>query len=476
MGMNVKILLLWGFLNIVVETRRSEADVLRSRRRMLMDPRKFREGARSFDGIAVRVPPVLPEEVADVIGQERPEVETVKEVEEVEEVEERDLLDNLFFTFCCGDNLTCLKANMVCDGVVHCPDGEDESKCKTKQVDTKEEPREEENDIFSKDVVNSKEEDDIYAKDLVSIHTKLAKEAKARLKKEELVRKVVMVNGRRANVRRRKRLRKVAEEDKQKEGSGADDDIEKNKGISLTKAVRRKKVVVDISPNRELPMAEIKSKENDPNANAETELENNDTLASEIKLGKNELTMELPAASNIEPVDHERRDGGRMLFVRGRKVRVNKRRRQKASTNSSPQALQSLSHSESSLMSKDSKLDRPPPASLSSILFSEEQLRQFLGQEQSHSHSQSQSQSQRQTEIQEKDDNMHSARGDNLANKELPASLPDKGPANLGFERTWIFDSFQASSNNNLEKTKNPPLPGPALPPGFFESFDAQFV
>ena len=93
-------------------------------------------------------------------------------VEEVEEVEERDLLDNLFFTFCCGDNLTCLKANMVrrifiyifslifspqvCDGVLHCPDGEDESKCKTKQVDTKEEPREEENDIFSKDVVNSK--------------------------------------------------------------------------------------------------------------------------------------------------------------------------------------------------------------------------------------------------------------------------------------------------------------------------------
>ena len=34
-------------------------------------------------------------------------------MEESEEVEERDLLDNLFFTFCCGDNLTCLKANMV---------------------------------------------------------------------------------------------------------------------------------------------------------------------------------------------------------------------------------------------------------------------------------------------------------------------------------------------------------------------------
>ena len=28
-------------------------------------------------------------------------------------MEDQDLLDNLFFTFCCGDNLTCLKANMV---------------------------------------------------------------------------------------------------------------------------------------------------------------------------------------------------------------------------------------------------------------------------------------------------------------------------------------------------------------------------
>ena len=105
------------------------------------------------------------------------------------------------------------------------------------------------------------EEDDIYAKDVVSIHTKVAKEAKARAEEQE-VRKVVMVNG------RRKRLRKVAKEDKQKEGSRADDDIEKNKGIILTKALRRKKVFVDSSPNKELPMAEIKSKENDLNKNA----------------------------------------------------------------------------------------------------------------------------------------------------------------------------------------------------------------
>merc|ERR1719445_1481078 len=103
-----------------------------------------------------------------------------QEIPEVEKVEERDLLDNLFFTFCCGDNLTCLKANMVCDGVLHCPDGEDESKCEKKQVDIKEEAREEENDVYSKD--------------LVSIHTKVAKEAKARVETEEEVRKVVMVN------------------------------------------------------------------------------------------------------------------------------------------------------------------------------------------------------------------------------------------------------------------------------------------
>ena len=298
----------------------------------------------------------------------------------------------------------------------------------------------------------------------MSIHTKVAKEAKARLKEKEL--KVVIVNGRRASVRRRKRLRKVAEEEKQKEGSGADDDIEKNKGISLTKAVRRKKVVVDSGPNKDLPMAEIESKENDPNENAtaKTELENSDTLASEIKWGKKELTRELPA-SNIEPVDHERRDGGRVLFVRGRKVRVNKRRRQKASTNSSPRTLPSLSHSELSLITKDPQLDRPPPASSSSILYSVEQLRQFLGQEQS--------QSQSRTEIQGEDVNLHSARGDNL---KLPVTLSNKEPSNPALEGTWIFDSFQTSSNNDQEKTKNPPLPGPALPPGFFESFDAQFI
>ena len=180
-------------------------------------------------------------------------------------------------------------------------------------------------------------------------------------------------------------MRKVAEEEKQKEESRADDVIEKNKGIRLTKAVRRKKVVVDSGPNKELPMVEIESKENPKeNATAKTELENNDTLASEIKSGGDELTRELPV-SRIEPVDHGRRDGGRELFVRGRKVRVNKRRRQKASTNSSTITLPSLSNSEFSLKTKDPKLDRPLPASSSSIPYSVEQLRQFLGQEQSQS-------------------------------------------------------------------------------------------
>merc|ERR1711972_1268814 len=134
-----------------------------------------------------------------------------QEIPVVEKVEERDLLDNLFFTFCCGDNLTCLKANMVCDGVLHCPDGEDESQCERKPEDSKEEHHVEKNDVL--------EEDDIYAKDLVSIHTKVAKEAAARAEEQEVV------NGRRASVRRRKRLRKVAKEDKQKEESRADDVI-----------------------------------------------------------------------------------------------------------------------------------------------------------------------------------------------------------------------------------------------------------
>ena len=102
-----------------------------------------------------RAPPVLREDGGVVVNQERPEVEVV---------EDQDLLDNLFFTFCCGDNLTCLKANMVrrlfiyifplifppkvCDGVLHCPDGEDESQCERKPEDSKEEHHVEKNDVL----------------------------------------------------------------------------------------------------------------------------------------------------------------------------------------------------------------------------------------------------------------------------------------------------------------------------------------
>ena len=94
-----------------------------------------------------RAPPVLPKDKGNVVSQEMP-----------------DLLDNLFFTFCCGDNLTCLKANMVrrifiyifslifppkvCDGVLHCPDGEDESQCERKPEDSKEEHHVEKNDVL----------------------------------------------------------------------------------------------------------------------------------------------------------------------------------------------------------------------------------------------------------------------------------------------------------------------------------------
>ena len=49
-----------------------------------------------------------------------------------------------------------ISSPQVCDGVLRCPDGEDESKCEKKQVDIKEEAREEENDVFSKDLVSSK--------------------------------------------------------------------------------------------------------------------------------------------------------------------------------------------------------------------------------------------------------------------------------------------------------------------------------
>merc|ERR1712192_65752 len=64
--------------------------------------------------------------------------------------------------------------------------------------------------------------------------------------------------------------------------------------------------------------------------------------------------------------------GGRVLLVGGRKIRVNKRRRQKASTVKSLPVFLSSSDSDDSSISL--------PVSLSSQLYSVEQLRQFLGQ------------------------------------------------------------------------------------------------
>merc|ERR1712130_215567 len=105
------ILLLLQFLpTVVVGLRRSEADVLRSRRRMLIDPRRWREGERSL-GEGVLRTPVLARGVTYKKGDGSSDLESLKL--KAEKAEEQTPLDNLFFTFCCGDNLTCLKNNMV---------------------------------------------------------------------------------------------------------------------------------------------------------------------------------------------------------------------------------------------------------------------------------------------------------------------------------------------------------------------------
>merc|ERR1712172_213791 len=85
------------------------------------------------------------------------------------------------------------------------------------------------------------------------------------------------------------------------------------------------------------------------------------------KEGITELSTE-----KADPVGLERREGGRVLLVGGRKVRVNKRRRQKATT------VKSLPVFPSSSDSNDSSISLQ--TSSSSQLYSVEQLRQFLGQ------------------------------------------------------------------------------------------------
>merc|ERR1719341_541775 len=157
-----------------------------------MDPRRWREGERSLGEGVRRTPPVLARGVSDVPskrGEGNSDLESLKLKEE-----EETPFDNIFFTFCCGDNLTCLKDSMVCDGSFDCPDGEDEVQCEKETKEEEEQP---------------KKKEETFSNDLVSIHTKVAKEAQARLKEEA---KEVMIDGRKGKVKRRMRLRKVIKE------------------------------------------------------------------------------------------------------------------------------------------------------------------------------------------------------------------------------------------------------------------------
>ena len=145
-----------------------------------------------------------------------------------------------------------------------------------------------------------------------------------------------------------------------------------------------------------------------------------------------------------------------MLSVGGR---VNKRRRQKASTLKSLPVPPSLSDSGAS--------SRSLPASSSSQLYSVEQLRQFLGQRTG--------QSQRQAANKGNEGEVSSDTESSITTEFSPLS-PARTPVApaKSFQGTWIFDSFQTSKSQKV--FTNPPLPGPALPPNFFASFDAQFV
>ena len=177
-------------------------------------------------------------------------------------------------------------------------------------------------------------------------------------------------------------------------------------------------------------------------------------FTSEIEEAMKEGITEFPTAT--EPVGFERSDGGRVLLVGERKVRVKKRRRQKSPT---PKSLLNLPSSSDSDASSGSA-----PVSSSSQLYSVEQLRQFLGQA---------------TDNRQTTDNRQAA--DKRNEGEDPPMILDKSPSipAKSFQGTWIFNSFEKpNSRPTLPEPNlpNPPLPGPALPPGFFASFDAQFV
>ena len=363
----------------------------------------------------------------------------------------------------------------VCDGSFDCPDGEDEAHCET-------EPKAEEEQL------NKKEEN--FSNNLVSIHTKVAKEAQARLKEEA---KLVMIGGRKAKVKRRRRLRKVVKESESddKEELGAEVEKERRTGVA-TKVRRRKKVRKETGVNKQMIEEEndIESKESnliapkgeeiDDVATETTEIPQfwaDDALSMTTESSRFTSETEEPTKEGItelptEKADHvgfERREGGRVLLVGGRKVRVNKRRRQKASTVKSLPVLPSSSASDDS--------SEPLPASSSSQLYSVEQLRQFLGQKTGPSQRQA---------VNKGNEGEVPSDAESLTSTEFPAIIsPDTTtvvPAK-SFQGTWIFDSFQTSkSQEKLPEVKtssvftNPPLPGPALPPNFFASFDAQFV
>jgi len=443
--MKKTILLIFYIISTVVGQRRSEAEVLRSRRRMLMDPRRWREGGRSLgEGkIDARKPTVLTRGFFDVTSKSRESSSDLDSLKLKEEAQEQKSLDNIFFTFCCGDNLTCLKSSMVCDGSFDCPDGEDEVHCETE---------------------TKAEEEENFSNDLVSIHTKVAKEAQARLKEKEEA-KLVMIGGRKANVKRRRRLRKVGKgsesDNKEEEELGVEVEKERRNGVA-TKVRRRKKVRKETGTNKRVIEEEnyIERKESnlitpkvdqiEDLATETTEIPQfwaDDTLNMTTESSRFTSETEQPTKEGItelstekaDPVGFERREGGRVLLVGGRKIRVKKRRRQKATT------VKSLPVFPSSSASDDSSISLP--ASSSSQLYSVEQLRQFLGQRPG--------QSQRQA-VNKGNEGEVPSDTESSVSTEFPAirMSPDTttvAPAK-SFQGTWIFDSFQTSKSQEKQK------------------------
>ena len=430
-----------------------------------------------------RTPPLLARGVFDVTSKRGEGSSDLESSLKLKEESAETPFDNLFFTFCCGDNFTCLKDSMVrkifnfslgpsqisfrqvCDGSFDCPDGEDEAQCE------KETKAEEEQ-------LKKKKED--FSNDLVSIHTKVVKETQARLKEEA---KVVMVDGRKAKVKRRRRLKKVMKESESDEKEEEELMTKAEAETGRRKVRRRKKVRKESGANKQMSEEEtyIEGKESSFTTPKGDEIEDVATETTEIPQFWDTLTVESSksiskteepmkevitelSTENADHVAFERREGGRVLLIGGRKLRVNKRRRQKAPAVKSIPILPSSSDSDAS--------SRSLAASSSSQLYSVEQLRQFLGQRPVQSQRQAANKG-NQVEV--------PSDTESLVTTEFQAISPARTPVDTkSFQGTWIFDSFQTSKSKEKSPEakvfKNPPIPGPALPPGFFASFDAQFV